>query len=158
MKKLLFMGIMSMFIFYSCSSSNSTSLNRPSQREVRGTWNLDNVTYSENMVKVKAFDEYDAQCLKNSTWYFVANNNSGNFIITQGGECPSLTQQFKWYIDSQNMFVLKLLNEGDKARKVSTGTTYQYQDISDSEFILNQVISGVKISYHFSKLADGKLK
>ncbi|MDR1876798.1 MAG: hypothetical protein LBQ84_04170, partial [Flavobacteriaceae bacterium] len=60
MKKLILKGIVSMFLFYSCSGSNPYAVNRPSQREVRGTWNLDKVSYSENMVKVKAFDEYDA--------------------------------------------------------------------------------------------------
>lgn len=158
MKKLIILGILSMFIFYSCSSSNSVALDRSSQRDVRGTWNLDRVSYSENMVKVKAFDEYDAQCLKNSVWYFIANNNRGNFTLQGGNTCPALTQNFTWYIDKQNMFVLKLLNEGDKARKVTTGTTYLYEILSENEFKLSQVISGVTITYHFSKLSSGKLK
>jgi hypothetical protein len=152
MKKLMFKGIISIFLFYSCSSSNPTAVNRPLQKDVRGTWSLDNVSYSESMVKVKAFDEYDAQCLKNSAWYFVANNNSGNFTLPGEANCPNRTQNFTWYIDKQDMFILKLLNEGDKARKVTTGTTYLFQSISGNEFKLSQTISGITITYHFTKL------
>ncbi len=154
----MFIGILSMFFFYSCSSTNPTAVNRPSQRDIRGTWNLDKVTYSETMVKVKAFDAYDAQCLTNSTWYFIANNNTGNFTLSGGAGCPSGVQNFTWYVDKQDMFILKLLNEGDKARKVTTGTTYLFKNISENEFNLSQVISGVTITYHFTKLASGKLK
>jgi hypothetical protein len=133
-------------------------MNRSSQKGLPGTWNLDRVSYSESMVKVKAFDEYDAQCLKNSTWFFVANNNTGNFTFPGESGCPSGTQKFTWYIDKQDMFILKLLNEGDKARKVTVGTTYLFQSISENEFKLSQVVSGLTITYHFSKLSSGKLK
>ncbi|PQL90981.1 lipocalin family protein [Apibacter adventoris] len=154
MKKIIFLGILSLFLVYSCK----TTIDRSSQRQLIGTWNLDKVTYSDNFVKVKAFDEYDAQCLKNSTWYFVSNNNTGNFTLPGGNDCPSYTQKFTWYIDPQGMLGLKLINEGERARKVTTGTIYQVQNISDTEFNLNQVISGVKITYHFSQLSKGKLK
>ncbi len=165
MKNLIFTGIVSLFLFYSCASNNSSSdssynphkMNTGSQKELIGTWNLDNVSYSEDLVKVKAFDLYDAQCLKNSTWFFVNNNHTGNFTLNSGGECPSSTQNFTWYIDQQNMFILKLLGEGDKARKVTTGTTYLFQSISENEFTLTQQISGVKIAYHFTKLSSKKI-
>ncbi|TWP24468.1 hypothetical protein ETU08_05260 [Apibacter muscae] len=157
MKKFILLGVLSMLFFYSCSTSNNDAVNRSSQRIVRGTWNLDKVTYSENMVKVKAFDEFDAQCLTNSTWYFVSNNYTGNFTLQGGNNCPSGVQSFSWYINNQDALVLKLLNDGDKARKVTTGTIYQFQSSSENEFTLNQVINGVKISYHFTRLSTGKL-
>ncbi len=167
MRKLIFISIVNLFLVYSCASSNSDSSgsgssnpnkrNMGAQKELIGTWNLDDVSYSESLVKVKAFDLYDAQCLKNSTWFFVSNNNTGNFTLTSGGECPSSTQKFTWYIDQQNMFILKLLGEGDKAKKVTTGTTYLFQSISENEFTLTQQVNEVKIAYHFTKLSSKKL-
>ncbi|MDR1876820.1 MAG: hypothetical protein LBQ84_04280, partial [Flavobacteriaceae bacterium] len=66
------------------------------------------------------------------------------------------TQNFTWYIDKQDMFILKLLNEGEKARKVTTGTTYLFHSISENEFKLSQVVSGLTITYHFSKSSSEK--
>jgi hypothetical protein len=54
------------------------------------------------------------------------------------------------------MFILKLLNEGEKARKVTTGTTYLFHSISENEFKLSQVVSGLTITYHFSKSSSEK--
>lgn len=145
-----------MFFLYSCNSSMDVT----AQKGLIGTWTLDNVTYSESAVKVKAFDEYDAQCLKNSTWFFVANNNTGTFTLNNPtANCPAVTQNFTWYIDPQGMFILKRLNEGDKARKVDVGTVYQFISNPNGEtFVLAQIISGLQITYHFTKISNKKIQ
>ena len=152
MKKIILLAVLSSFLLYSCNSSMDVT----AQKGLIGTWTLDNVSYSESLVKVTAFGEYDAQCLRNSSWFFVANNNSGTFTLNASG-CPAVTQNFTWYIDPQGMFVLKRLNEGDKARKVTEGTVYQFSNPSTDTFTLRQVISGVTVTYHFTKVSNKKV-
>ena len=154
MKKIILLAVLSSILLYSCKSSMDVA----AQKGLIGTWTLDNVSYSESLVKVTAFDEYDAQCLKNSSWFFVANNNTGTFTLNaNASSCPAVTQNFIWSIDPTGMFILKRLNEGDKARKVTEGTVYQFSSPSADTFTLRQIISGVTITYHFTKVSNKKV-
>lgn len=151
MKSYLIMLASSILLFISCNST----VNVDSIKNIRGRWQVTNVSYSENLVRVKAFNEFDAKCFTGSEWFFIGNNNTGTYSLGSGTDCPSIqNQKFTWYVDKQNNFILKRIFEGENARKVTEGTIYQLSNETPSSFNLSQTIDGVTITYKFNKISD----
>lgn len=149
MKKFVLISLV-IFALYSCKST----YNRAEESPLKGEWMVSNVTYSQTGIKVKSFDLADAQCFKNSTWNFVPNNHTGNFTLNGGGSCPTLSENITWYIDNNNQFNMKFVNN-EKAKNVADGYNLNYVAVSETSFqlIQNASLEGkpIQIKYEFSK-------
>lgn len=157
MKKILFTFMLAALVF-GCKSKSATAtkLDRNSQVMMKGDWTVDRVTTpASNYVKVTALQLADAQCFQGSTWKFISNNNKGEMALNGGAGCPSFSSPITWFINREGQFVLKVLNAGEKAKKVRDGYILGVQNQSENEFELYETldIAGKpsKVVYHFRR-------
>lgn len=150
---LVFIGIV-----VSCKPKQSlvtTGVDRKTQVALKGDWVINSVEYSgSDYFKVTSFEVADAKCFEGSEWHLVSNNDSGNMALKKAG-CPSYSSNIKWYVTDDKQFVLKLLTEGDKPRKVTSGYILIVSNITESSFDLTDKMdvggSSGKVVYHFKR-------
>lgn len=150
MKKIVLLGL-AIILFTACKATYS----RSAQNELKGTWTIASVSYSQNDVNVKALGLMDAKCFTNSQWNFIPNNQSGDFQSTTNASCPSQQLSFKWYITPDNQFGLKFLEEDVKAKKILSGYLFGISNQTENSFKLTQSASldgkSIQIYYQFTK-------
>lgn len=71
------------FLFALCLvSCGTTKTVRDSKKVIKGNWTLNSIDYSETgTYNVTLFNDVSKTCLEGSTWQFIPNNNTGNYII-----------------------------------------------------------------------------
>ncbi len=151
MKKVLLFGAMALAMA-SCKPTMDTK----SQVGIKGNWTLTNIKHiGGEFVKVNSFNIADSQCFIGSQWKFVSNNNSGNVALTQGGNCPSFESSFKWTITPNGSFEFKFIDEGVKAKHITTGYSMQVRNQSANSFeLVDKFYAGGQtydVTYHFEK-------
>lgn len=137
-------------------SATATKLDRNSQVMMKGNWTLDKVTTPvSNLVKVTSFYLADSECFEGSQWKFISNNNKGDMALRGGGNCPAFSSPITWFVNREGQFVLKVLNAGEKARKVRDGYVLGVQNQTENEFELYETVDIAgkpsKIVYHFRR-------
>ncbi|WP_343695532.1 lipocalin family protein [Flavobacterium sp.] len=152
MKKIIFICLVST-MFFACKSASSTAssseattlstkLDRKTQVALKGNWVLTNVTYpGSDYIKVNSFDLADSKCFIGSTWSFISNNNKGTMALTSPS-CTSFSSPIVWSINNQGMFVLKILDAGEKAKKVRDGYLLKVGGVTESSF---QLIDNINV-------------
>lgn len=141
-------------LFFACKSSSSTAassseattlstkLDRPTQVALKGNWVLTNVSYpGSDYIKVTSFDLADSKCFIGSNWSFISNNNKGNMALTSPS-CTGFSSPIVWSINNQGLFVLKILNAGEKAKKVRDGYLLKVAGVTDNSF---QLIDNINV-------------
>ncbi|UWY28560.1 lipocalin family protein [Flavobacterium sp. TR2] len=147
MKKSIFICLIAA-TFFACKSASSTTassseattlstkLDKKTQVALKGNWVLTNVTYpGSDYIKVNSFDLADSKCFIGSNWSFISNNNKGNMALTSPS-CTGFSSPIVWSINSQGLFVLKILNAGEKAKKVRDGYLLKVAGVTESSFQL----------------------
>jgi hypothetical protein len=122
MKKILFLAVLSLVMF-SCKTSSVTNkkLDKGAQVAMKGNWVINSVSYpGSEVIKVNSFQLADSKCFEGSTWKFISNNNKGNMALT-ANNCPSFSSPITWFVNKDDQFVLKVLDAGEKAKKVRDG-------------------------------------
>ncbi|HMI08629.1 MAG TPA: lipocalin family protein [Flavobacterium sp.] len=122
MRKVFLLMALSIF-FASCKSTSvtETKVDRRSQVAIKGDWTITSVTYpGSEVIKVNSFNLADSKCFEGSTWKFVSNNDSGTMTLNNGN-CAAFSSPIKWFVNKDGQFVLKVLNAGEKAKKVRDG-------------------------------------
>ena len=122
MKKIILVCAIAVLMF-ACKSTSATSTktDRKSQVAIKGDWVISSVTYpGSQYVKVNSFQLADSECFVGSTWKFVSNNNKGTMALTKTN-CVAFSSPITWFVNDQGQFVLKVLDAGEKARKVRDG-------------------------------------
>lgn len=122
MKKLILATVIA-FAIFSCKSKSATStkLDLHSQNAIKGNYTITSVSYpGSEYIKVNSFQLADSKCFEGSAWKFVPNNDTGVMTITKAN-CPSFTSNIKWFVNKEGEFVLKILDAGEKAKKVRDG-------------------------------------
>jgi uncharacterized lipoprotein NlpE involved in copper resistance len=162
MKKLILTFMLAVMVF-GCKSKSATDthVDNKTERVIKGTWRIDNVTTpGSNYIKVNALQLADAKCFEGSTWKFVSNNNKGEMALNSAGDCPTFSSPITWFINQQGQFVLKVLNAGEKAKKVRDGYVLDVANVTENSFdLIDHVDVAGKMSnvtYHFTK--TGKIK
>ena len=157
MKKIISACALSLLIL-ACKSSaiTSTKLDRPSQVAIKGNWKITNVSYpGSNYIKVNSFDLADSKCFIGSQWKFISNNNKGSMTLNSP-DCTAYSAAITWYINKEGQFVMKILDEGLKSKKVRTGFILNIANQSENSFELTDKITiGTKITdvvYQFQKI------
>jgi hypothetical protein len=138
-------------MFFACKSASSTAstdttlskkLDRPTQVALKGNWVLTNVSYpGSDYIKVNSFDLADSKCFIGSTWSFISNNNKGTMTLTSPS-CTSFSSPIVWSINNQGMFILKILDAGEKAKKVRDGYLLKVAGVTESSF---QLIDNINV-------------
>jgi len=170
MRKLILIGAMSLLVF-ACkpaattptapepvSNAPMTKLDKTSQVGIKGDWQLVKVSYpGSEYIKVNSFNLADSKCFIGSTWHFVSNNNKGNFTLNSPN-CTAFTSAITWYINEQGQFVLKILDEGLKSKKVKTGFVLGVRNQSETSFELVDKINvgnnPTDVVYQFQKVTN----
>jgi len=156
MRKAIFVVAL-VLVISGCKSTSitNTKLDRNSQVEIKGNWTLTSVDYpSSEYIKINSFQIADSNCFEGSTWKFISNNNKGEFTLNNSS-CPSFSSSITWFINDEGQFVLKILNAGEKAKKVRNGFVLTIANQSHTQFqLIDKVDIGGKMTsviYQFQK-------
>jgi hypothetical protein len=157
MKKIIAIVAIAVLTF-SCKTASVTSskLDRKSQVEIKGNWEISAVTFGgSEYFKVNSFEIADSQCLVGSTWKFISNNNKGEMALTKTN-CPDFSSPITWFVNQEGQFVLKFLNEGIKAKAVREGYVLRIANQTATAFQLVESINvagkATEIVYQFQKI------
>ena len=157
MRKLLLLGLIAI-VFAGCKTTSvgNTKLDKSSQVDIKGNWRISSVSYpGSEYIKVNSFDIADSQCFVGSTWNFISNNNKGTLTLNNSN-CSAYTSPITWYINKEGQFVLKVLDEGLKSKKVKTGYFLGVENQSENSFQLVDKINvgnnPTKVVYQFEKI------
>jgi hypothetical protein len=110
-------------VFGSCKSTSATNtkVDSKSHTAIKGNWIINSVSYpGSEVIKVNSFNLADSKCFEGSTWKFVSNNDTGTMTLN-AADCPQFSSPIKWFVNKDGQFVLKVLNAGEKAKKVRDG-------------------------------------
>ncbi|MBC7845496.1 MAG: lipocalin family protein [Flavobacterium sp.] len=156
MKKIMALLIVAVLLF-ACKTKSvtSTKLDRKSQVAIKGNWVITNVsTPGSNYIAVNSFQIADSKCFVGSTWNFISNNNKGNMSLTKT-DCPAFSSPIVWSVNKEGQFVLKILNAGEKAKKVRDGYVLRVANQTETSFQLidNVNVGGQnkEVTYQFEK-------
>lgn len=137
MKKIILVCAIAVLMF-ACKSTSATSTktDRKSQVAIKGDWVISSVTYpGSQYVKVNSFQLADSECFVGSTWKFVSNNNKGTMALTKAN-CVAFSSPITWFVNNESQFVLKVLDAGEKARKVRDGYILGLANQTETSFQL----------------------
>lgn len=155
MKKIIATMILAVLVF-ACKSNSATTtkLDRSSQVMIKGNWVLTSVSYpGSDVIAVNSFQLADSKCFEGSMWRFISNNNKGEMSLTKPG-CQ-FSSPITWFINRDGKFVLKVLNAGEKARKVRDGYVLDVANQSENSFQLVDKINvgntPTDVVYQFQK-------
>lgn len=156
MKKLIFLAAIAVMLF-SCKPASvaNTQLNKGSQVAVKGEWTITAVNYpGSEVIKVNSFQIADSKCFVGSTWKFISNNNKGEMALTSY-DCPAFNSPITWYINKDGQFILKILDAGEKAKKVRDGYILTVANQTETSFqLVDKINVGGKLTdviYQFQK-------
>lgn len=156
MKKIIVLATMAILLF-ACKTTSvtSTKLDRPSQVAIKGNWVISSVTYpGSEYIKVNSFQIADSKCFEGSTWKFISNNNKGEMALTNRS-CPAFSSPITWFVNREGQFVLKILDAGEKAKRVRDGYVLNMANQTESSFqLIDQINVGGKLTdvvYQFQK-------
>ena len=96
MKKVIFI-LISALVMVSCGASQ---VQKEARKTVNGNWNLSDISFpgSTGDLQVTLFEDATADCLRNSDWNFISNNNTGSYVVTNA-QCDTNSRFFIWSID-----------------------------------------------------------
>lgn len=154
MKKTLLLFSLIIFLF-SCKTNQVTKLDNKTESNLKGNWKITSVKYpGSDMIKVKSFSIANASCFVGSNWSFVSNNNTGTMALTDT-KCTSYESKITWYINKEENLIMKFLDTGAKAKKVTEGFILKVTIQSETTFTLTDKINvGGKLTdiiYQFEK-------
>ena len=158
MKKIIFSSLLCLLILSckSSSSATSTKLDNKTEVAIKGNWKITSVTFpGSDYLKVTSFNIADAKCFEGSQWSFVSNNNKGNIALTKAN-CVAFSSPITWFVNNDGQFILKILDAGEKARKVRDGYILHLANQSETSFqLIDKIDVGGKMTdvvYQFQKV------
>jgi len=133
----------------------TTKLDRSSQVAIKGNWVISSVTYpGSDYIKVNSFQIADSKCFVGSTWNFISNNNKGSMSLTKS-DCPAFSSPIVWSVNKEGQFILKVLDAGEKAKKVRDGYVLSVANQSETSFqLVDKINVGGQVKeviYQFEK-------
>lgn len=156
MRKIILVSALAIF-FFACKtpSVTSTKIDNKSEVAIKGNWVISSVSYpSSEYIKVNSFQIADSKCFVGSTWKFISNNNKGNMALSKSG-CPAFESPITWFVNKEGQFILKILDAGEKAKKVRDGYVLRVANQNENEFqLIDKIDVGGKLTdvvYQFQK-------
>lgn len=115
---------------------STTKLDRNAQVAIKGNWVISSVSYpGSDFIKVSSFEIADSKCFEGSSWNFISNNNKGSMSLTKA-DCIAFTSPIVWSVNKGGQFVLKVLNAGEKAKRVRDGYVLSLANQTETSFQL----------------------
>ena len=142
----------------SCSVSKSA---RDQRNLLSGTWQLNDVSYENNVGAFKSVIFGDAEdiCFEVSEWFFRYNNSTGRYTIQPSSLCQSGDRYIRWSViepaDRLSQLQFKFIDE--KRNDVSGGVGYRLDiaNLNAQTMTLKSNVSvdgePVTIVYQFTK-------
>ena len=156
MKKIILLFVLAI-IGFGCKTQSpvSTKLDNKSEVAIKGNWTISSVTYpGSDYIKVTSFDIADSKCFVGSTWKFISNNNKGNMALTKT-DCIAFASNITWYINKEGQFVMKMIDAGEKRKRVTEGVILSVANQTESAFQLIDRINvggkSVEVVYQFNR-------
>lgn len=144
-------------LLIACKSTSvtSTKLDRSSQVGIKGNWVITSITTpGSNYIAINSFQIAESKCFIGSTWNFISNNNKGSMALTKS-DCVSFSSPIVWSVNKEGQFVLKILDAGEKAKKVRDGYVLRVANQTETSFQLidNVNVAGQnkEVTYQFEK-------
>lgn len=156
MKRILaLIAVAVMVVSCKSTSATNTKLDNKAERLMNGNWTLTSVSYpGSDVIRVTSFGIADSKCFEGSSWKFVSNNNKGEMNLA-GSNCASFSSPITWFVNKDGQFVLKVLNAGEKAKRVREGYILALAGQSETSFqLLDKIDVGGKstnVVYQFQK-------
>jgi len=155
-KAVVFLLLAAAVVGCKSTSATSTKLDNKSERGLSGDWTLTSVSYAgSDYIRVFSFGLADSKCFEGSSWHFVSNNNKGTMALPSSANCGAFNSPITWFINKDGQFVLKVLNAGEKARKVRDGYVLSMANQTATSFqLLDRVdVAGkmTDVTYQFQK-------
>lgn len=145
-------------LLFACKTTSvtSTKLDRSSQVAIKGDWVITNVIYpGSDYIKVNSFQIADSKCFIGSAWHFISNNNKGSMALTKT-DCVAFSSPIVWSVNKEGQFVLKILDAGEKAKKVRDGYVLRVANQTENSFQLIDNINvggqSKEVTYQFEKI------
>lgn len=142
MKKIVLLALIAVTVI-SCGTPKTVI---QSKKEIKGSWNLTNISYSEEGdFNVSMFDMATKECFEGSSWKFIPNNNTGNYSFS-GGDCPTEENYFIFTIQEMDQatglydFLLKPTNSKKKSA-TNVGYRLQLTQLSETAMQWNQTLN-----------------
>lgn len=144
MKKLL-VFIFALVFLVSCGSS---AVVNDARKTMKGNWQITSVTYPGNAdnLAVSLLNDIPANCLENSTWQFVSNNNTGTFQPS-GMNCDTSERYFIWTIDEVDAaggnydLMFKPTNAKHKSEMGNAGYRLNLINLTGSTMVWEQTVN-----------------
>lgn len=144
MKKTIFLGLILLFAV-ACGPGKVA---KEARATFDGGWVLTDVTYPNNSgeFNVTLLNDVSAECMENSTWDFVSNNNRGSYTVV-GADCDSGERNFIWSIDDANAqadsydFLLKPTDDNYDSTTGDQGFRMNLVSLSGSSMIWEQTVT-----------------
>ena len=156
MKKIFLLSMLTLF-FVSCKSTSATNtkVDNTKERLMKGEWTISSVSYiGSEYIKVQSFGLADSKCFEGSKWKLISNNNKGDMALTKA-DCMSFSSPITWFVNKDGQFVLKVLNAGEKAKKVRDGYVLDVANQTETSFQLIDMINvggkSTNVVYQFEK-------
>lgn len=162
MKKIV-LSIIVAILFCNCKTTSGSNapitgnkLDRSSQVTIKGNWKISSVTYTgSDYIQVNSFQIADSKCFVGSTWTFISNNNKGTMNLTTVG-CTSFSSPIVWSINTEGVFVLKIVEAGTKSKTVTNGYLLRVANQTASSFqLIDSITVGnqkEEVTYQFEKI------
>lgn len=137
--------ICTLFYLVSCGSSQVV---KDARKTFKGEWTLNDIVYPDQMgeLNVTLFEDATAACLRNSTWNFISNNNTGSYVINNP-QCDTDTRFFIWTVNEVDAatgnfdFLLKPTNSNYKSTTGNQGFRVNLVSLTDAEMVWEQTVN-----------------
>ena len=142
MKKIIVLLALSLFVF----SCGSTKVVRASKKVIKGDWTLSNITYNQTgTFNVMLLNDVSKDCLEQSSWKFIPNNNTGIYSINNTA-CATGDRNFSFTIQEVDAatglydFLLKPTNAKGKS-DTNNGFRINLVQLEENTMIWQQTVS-----------------
>lgn len=134
---------LSVILFASCGPSR---VEREAERTFKGNWTLSSIDFPEGSsnLSVTLFQDATAECLTNSDWNFISNNNTGSYATTTPNCDNNSSRYFVWTIDEVDAeagsydLLLKPTDSDYKSTSGNQGFRLNLVNLTDATMVWEQ--------------------
>lgn len=145
MKKIAYIILITVLLG-SCGSSGEVV--KEARRTINGDWTLTSITYPNNTgtFNVKLFQDTAAECLRNSEWNFISNNNTGSYVPTRTA-CNAEPRFFIWSVNEVDAagdnydLMLKPTDAGNRTTSNNQGFRINLVSLNQDEMVWEHTVT-----------------
>lgn len=132
----------------SCSSSKNAGSSVPDRNDVKGNWQVTDISFSgvgaTDKLSFQLLDEGSEACLRGSTWN-LPNNGKGSYIINGTGTgCVQGERSIVWSYRKEGdnaYFQYKRMEGGVKPNDIADGYRFRIASATENSLVLESTIT-----------------